>query len=156
MDKEKEILLNNLLKKGEKIKQFKELKDKPIGRVVMIPNEFTIVVERINKDIEISTDSRIIIYERGREIINPDGTFLGYFDFVKAKLDVVEVYPEYFICKDERIVKVNKFNAALSLNPFFSETSKVEYRQLPINYEENQGLKINNPNISIGDPVKLA
>ena len=124
--------------------------DNEIGRIIMIPNDYTIVVDAgINT---LSLGDRIVVYEVGALIKDSEGEILGTFDFEKAVLEVVEVQGGYSICKDKSIVKTNKLSAGLS--PLFQEVKSVSYSPLPVSDEDNLNLSIKNKLISVGDPIK--
>ncbi len=124
--------------------------DNYIGNVIRIIDARTIIAN-IGKDY-ISVGNIVQIYEPGEPLFDIDGTKLGQFDFVKEELKVIRVEENYSICR-----KMEKITKSLSyvLSPLLQEKT-TEY--LPMNVDESdiQELKIKNPTVKVGDPIKLA
>ena len=136
----------------EKIISTKDTVTITIGRVVMIPNEFTVVIEKFIDAIHVGDD--IIVYENSEEIISPDGVSLGRFSFAKVQLKVVEVQEMFCVCQDQYSRRGNPLS--LSLSPLFSDIVATKSLPIPVNDMENMKLELKNPSVSIGDLVKYA
>lgn len=124
----------------------------PIGKVIKIPNEYTIIVN-VGNDV-LSVGDAIYIVEIGSDVIDPDtGKNLGSYDFVKAELDVDEVYPCFSVCRKINYKKEKSFLQALS--PLLEEKTTKYYEDLNVNPSANEHLKLMNESVNIGDPIKL-
>ena len=69
------------------------------GKIAKIIDENTVVINRgLEHDVE--EDMRFVIYEPGEEIKDPDtGDSLGKFEYVKAKVKVVNVQEKFSTAK---------------------------------------------------------
>lgn len=121
-----------------------------IGNVIMIPDEWTIVVSDEQNCLHVG--AKISIYEPSEDIMDLEGIKLGKFGFSKAILEVVESYEGYAICKSLHTETGTAIS--LSVSPLFKEKKIVTYDKIPVNPKENLNLEIENPEVSIGDPVK--
>lgn len=123
----------------------------PIGRVVMIPDEYTIVIEKLSNDIQVGDD--IVIYEEATDVITPEGKNLGTFTYAKAQLKVVEVNPGFCVCKDIKVRRGTRIG--LSISPLLDEITTKETNKLHVAEEDNLGLSLKYPKIRIGDLARF-
>ena len=69
------------------------------GKVAEIIDEYTVVINR-GQEHGVEEDMRFVIYEPGEEIKDPDtGESLGNFEYVKAKIEVVNVQEKFSTAK---------------------------------------------------------
>lgn len=124
----------------------------PIGKVIKIPNEYTIIVNVGNDVLSLGDD--IYIVEAGSDVIDPDtGEKLGRYDFIKEELSVEQVYPQFSVCK--KIKYENKPSVLESISPLISGQKTKVFEKIQVNEEHNDCLELKNPEVNIGDSVKL-
>lgn len=131
-------------------------------RVIKIIDEYSIVINGgINDDITLGEDIEIFI--EGDEI-KYEGEVLGTLDFVKAKLEVTEVYPKFAVCKnivEEKEYHPTSFQKTLgaSLSAFneLGGRTVVKTVEKKINIDETEatGRKTGDGIIRIGDLARL-
>jgi len=69
------------------------------GKVAEIIDEYTVVINRGHEH-GVEEDMRFVIYDPGEEIKDPDtGKSLGKFEYVKAKVEVVNVQEKFSMAK---------------------------------------------------------
>lgn len=125
-----------------------------IGKVVKIPNEYTIIINATNK--VLSVGDEVCIYETATDIIDFDtNAKIGTFDFIKAKLEVVESYENYSVCKKYVTEQKGGLMGFGALSPLLEGETILKLKKLNVNPEQNEHLEMSNPVISLGDPVKL-
>lgn len=127
-------------------------KEKCIGKVIKIPNEYIVIISANKYTVNIGDD--VAVYELGDEILDPDtGEKLGDFDFIKTRLEISETYEKYSIC--QRVVYERRSPVFGALSPMLENETVEKIKKINVNQEDNDNLKIKNPKISIGDPVKF-
>lgn len=122
-----------------------------IGKVIRILDEYTLIIN--TGTTTLSPDDKIQVYELGPEITDTDGSVLCKYEFVKDELEVILVTPYYALCKKNKVVTRDTFS--LPLSPVLTGKIK-EYEPLNVSEKEIQPLKIGDPVIHIGDPIKRA
>ena len=122
-----------------------------IGNIIRIIDKRTIIVN-VGNDV-LSPEDKIQVYELGPEITNRDGSVLCKYEFVKDELEVIWVTPCYAVCRKNKTVTRNSISLALS--PLLTG-QYTEHEPLNVLEEEIQPLKISDPIIHVGDPVKRA
>ncbi len=137
---------------NEKIKESnKKYGTACIGNVIRILDDRTLVVN-IGKSI-LNVNSIIHVYSIEKTLYDVDGSILCPFEYIKDTLHVIQVEAEYSVCKKQE-TKTNTLKAAaFAISPLFE---KVEYVSLNIDVNDIEPLEPINPNIKIGDPIKLA
>lgn len=117
--------------------------------VINIIDEYTIIINAGYKD-HISIGDKIRVYSEGEEIFDLDGKKLGVIDITKDKLEVVEVFEKFSICKkillkEQNVLQpinfIRKEEIICKLNVKKEEISNIKYRDV-------------SP-ITIGDLVKI-
>ena len=122
----------------------------PIGKVIRILDQYTLLVDAGN-DI-LTEGSHIQVYEPIEMITAPDGTELGFYDYIKDTLEVIRVEDHFSVCrKNESIPKT----ISLALSPLL-DAHVTERVPLKIDEKDIQSLKPKEPLIKIGDPIKFA
>lgn len=122
-----------------------------IGNVIRIIDKRTIIVNVGNA--VLSPNDKILVYELGPEITDTDGSVLCRYEFFKDELDVIQVTSCYAVCRKNKAVTRN--NLTLALSPLLLGQI-TEYESLNVLEEEIQPLKIADPIIHVGDPIKRA
>ncbi len=123
-----------------------------IGNVIRILDEYTLIVNagfsRLYKG------DKIVVYTIVEPIIDLDGSVLSMYEYPKDVLEVVETNSNYSVCqkKDTKTVDSGVLGS-LTLSPLFGV--KEERIPLNVNKEDISPLKEVNPQIQIGDPIKL-
>lgn len=127
-----------------------------IGNVIRIIDERTIIVNIGHKVLKVN--DYIQVYEFGPEIEDCDGTSLGNYEFIKDKLKVIEACNNYSVCQKQDYKELTSDTALsqLALSPLFVSQKETEYIPLNVRKEDIKPLKINDPVIHIGDPIKRA
>ena len=117
------------------------------GKVAEIIDEYTVVINRGHKD-GVEEDMRFVIYELGEEIKDPDGGSLGKFEYVKAKVEVVNVQ-EKFSTAETYVTHTMIIPAIQALS---GQTTR---NKLPLDDETKAGLQkgLRTP-VKIGDLVR--
>lgn len=124
--------------------------EEPIGKVIRILDEYTLLVDAGNNIL--AKGVHIQVYEPIEMITAPDGTELGFYDYIKDTLEVIRVEDHFSVCcKIEPISK----EIPLVLSPLL-ETRVTERVPLKIDEKDIQSLKPKEPLIKIGDPIKFA
>lgn len=120
-----------------------------IGQVVRILDKYSIIVST-NRVVKV--DDTVQVFDVGEDLTDLDGTSLGNYIYVKDTLSVVQVEPNYCICK--AVVK-EKVRPLLS-TPFTDMTRTVKL-QHPLSVQDNDINEIPNIDMSvkIGDKVRL-
>lgn len=79
------------------------------------------------------------------------GLDLGSFDYVKAELQITEVFDRFSLCKKQEEVVIPTF-----VNPLAPNTKIMTEKKLNVNEEQIQALErpVNNT-INLGDSVKI-
>ncbi|MBU8572713.1 hypothetical protein KM900_19710 [Bacillus subtilis] len=138
-------------------------------RVIKIIDEYSLVINGgLNKDV--SLGDKIEIYLQGEEIIDPfDGDKkLGTLDFIKDKLEVVELYSNFSVCK--KLVKTKVYqpsalqkafassNIASTLQTALGGYARTEIKSEKINVgeEDISGRVTGEKTIKIGDYARIA
>lgn len=117
-----------------------------IGNVIRIVDEYTIIVDAGSRKLKIG--DVIAVYEYGEPIYDLSGNKLSNYEFVKSRLDVVDVNDMYSVCKSETVEKISR-----SLSPLLERTF-TERKQLNIDKESIEPLEKYNSCINKGDPIK--
>ncbi len=122
----------------------------PIGKVIRILDKYTLLVDVGNDTLTVG--SRIQVYEPVEMIKTPDGTELGFYNYIKDTLDVIRVEDHFSICrKNETVSKTVPFVLSPLLEHRISEDVP-----LKISESDIQALSPKEPLIKIGDPIKFA
>jgi hypothetical protein len=118
------------------------------GRVAKIIDVHTVVINRgLAHDVE--EDMRFVIYESGEEINDPEsGDLLGKFEYVKAKVEVVDVKEKFSTAET-----YETHTAAMpAIQALGGQTTR---KELPLDEETSvrlqKGLR---PSVKIGDCVR--
>lgn len=125
-----------------------------IGNVIRIIDNRTILVNAGSNLLHV--DDFIQIYELGPEIKDCDGTILGNYEFIKDKLKVIETNDSYSLCQKQEYREYENAStiSQLVLSPLFNDKKTIEYIPLNVLDKDIQPLKINDPVIHVGDPIK--
>ncbi len=124
------------------------MSDKKI-QVIKIIDEFTILINVGSSSTDIKEDDQIVVYEEGPKINDLDGTFLGTYDFEKAKLLITKVSDNFSVAKNH--AKTAPLSVGSILSGGYSSRGP-----LPLENEDQiTNFKPKNLKISIGDLVKI-
>jgi len=121
------------------------------GKVAEIIDEYTVVINRGHEH-GVEEDMRFVIYEPGEEIKDPDtDESLGKFEYVKAKVEVVNVQEKFSTAKTYETHKVT-MPAIQALALVSGQTMRNE---LPLDEETKGRLpKRSRTPVKIGDLVR--
>lgn len=127
-----------------------------VGKIIKIPNEYTVIINAGENCEFIEEGDVLEIYEPGYEIIDPETEeILGTYDYIKDEVMVDRVYEKFSVCRKIKTTKKSNFSFAIS--PLLSQDEITTYQKL--NVDENQieknKLTPKNTKISIGDLVRL-
>lgn len=104
-------------------------------KVIKIIDDKTLVINA-GRENGIETGNDIEIYQPGNEIIDPDtNKSLGTLDYIKAELEVVNVYPKMSVCKDVR-TKTYPFASVLNLTQTYTETLNINPEDISGGFED--------------------
>ncbi|WP_251900984.1 hypothetical protein [Lactococcus lactis] len=118
-------------------------------QVIKIIDEFTILINAGSSSTNIKIDDQIVVYEKGPEIKDIDGTILGTYDFDKAELLITKVGDNFSVAKNH--TKNVPLSVGKILGGGYSSNGP-----LPIDDEDQiTNLEPKNLYISIGDLVKI-
>ena len=119
------------------------------GKVAKIIDVYTVV---INRGLEhgVEEDMRFVIYEPGEEIKDPDGGSLGIFEYVKAKVEVVDVQEKFSTAETYETHTTTKPTIQF-LAQVRGETTR---NVLPLDEETSARLQKGLPSVKIGDLVR--
>lgn len=122
-----------------------------IGKVIKIPDETTIIIS--HKEQNLIVGNKIAVYDPMSKIIDPDTKeVLGTYDFIKERLEIIEIYPKYAICR-----KYTKpVTTMRALAPILEGLMVKNHEDmiLNVNPKDNESLLPRNTIINIGDPIK--
>ena len=122
-----------------------------IARVILIPDKYTVIIDKGSKNGNIRHNASLQIYEPGPEIKDLAGNKLGIYDFIKAEITVTESFENFSVCK--RVEKDEAQSLTKTLSPLFSST-KTYFETLNVEEKEISPLNPKEPKIKIGDFVK--
>ncbi len=127
-------------------------KSKPLGHVIRILDNFTLIVD-IGKPY-LSIGDSIQIYQLGDPIYDLAGNELCKYIFVKDTLKVIDVQDKYSVCqKNKNVTKKN--SPLLTLSPLL-ESAYTEKEALQVSPSDINPLSDIDPRIGIGDFIKLS
>jgi len=120
------------------------------GKVAEIVDEYTVVINRGNKH-GVEEDMRFVIYEPGEEIKDPDtDESLGEFEYVKAKVEVVNVQEKFSTAKTYETHTMPAIPALALL-----ARDRTMREELPLDEETRAGLpKRSEISVKSGDLVR--
>ncbi|PNL90873.1 hypothetical protein [Aerococcus viridans] len=125
-------------------------------KVVMIPDNSRVVINYgtdNDKDFNIGTE--IVVYEPGPDIKDPDtNNVIDQYAIVKEKLTITEVYENYAVARNEKIMAMPSLATAIA-SPMLKNRQQKKYETINVNEEENLHLNLENPIISIGDLIRI-
>ncbi|EMF0478480.1 hypothetical protein FAD87_RS00100 [Enterococcus hirae] len=133
---------------------------KPI-KVIAIPDKTRIIInvgDQSNLEeygypyATFDVDDKIIIFEKGKDIIDPDtNESLGSYDPIKAILSITEVKEKFSIAQ---MKKNDPLSFAQLISPMTKNKEPI-YDELPVNEEDISNIVIQSPEIRIGDLVRF-
>lgn len=124
------------------------------GIIIEIPNSNTVVIKPKDQH-TLSLGDKIEVYEPGHDIIDPEtNEVLDRYDFTKDILEVYSMTEKLAICKKISRRSGNKLTVAVT--PFLTEKTYFDYEIIDVDEAHNKNWHIKNPQISIGDPVRLS
>ena len=133
---------------------------KPI-KVIAIPDKTRIIInvgDQSNLEeygypyATVEVDDKIIIFEKGKDIIDPDtNESLGSYDPIKAILSITEVKEKFSIAQ---MKKNDSLSFAQLISPMTKNKEPI-YDELPVNEEDISNIVIQSPEIRIGDLVRF-
>ena len=134
-----------------------------VFQVIKIIDEFSIVINGGLND-SISKGDEIEIFVEGDIITDPfnDNKELGTLDFVKATLEVVEIYRDFSVCKkfeEKEVYTPSAMEKAFApVAGYMQGTKRIEktVQKISINEEEITGRVKGDFVIKIGDTARLA
>ena len=118
------------------------------GKVAKIIDVYTVVINRgLAHGVE--EDMRFVIYEPGEEIKDPEGgDLLGKFEYVKAKVEVVDVQEKFSTAETYE----THTTTTPALQPLIGQTTR---NKLPLDEETSARLQKGlRPLVKIGDLVR--
>ena len=116
-------------------------------KIVKIINEYEIVINA-GKDHGIYKDQSLEIFVPGEEVIDPEtNESLGTLDFIKAYLNVKNVFPKMAICENSETKSKNFLTA-------FNNLTIEENQRLNVDSQEISGGLSGSRKIRIGDMVR--
>lgn len=121
-----------------------------IGQVIRIVDEYTLIINSSEYDVQVG--DIIQVYETFDPIQDLDGTELGDLVHVKDELEVVQVEPNYAICKKNKTVN-KTVSLGLALSPLLEHTY-TEKVKLTVNSEDIDPFPSFTKEIHIGDNVR--
>ena len=133
---------------------------KPL-KVIAIPDKTRIIInvgDQSNLEeygypyATVDVDDKIIIFEKGKDIIDPDtNESLGSYDPIKAILSITEVKEKFSIAQ---MKKNDSLSFAQLISPMTKNKEPI-YDELPVNEEDISNIVIQSPEIRIGDLVRF-
>lgn len=131
-------------------------------RVIKIIDDYSLLINGGYTD-DITEGENIEIFLEGEEIRDPynENELLGTLDFIKARLEVTEIYHQFSVCENIKREKVHYPSAltqALSNATGFSgrTETKVNKEKLDIIEDEKSGRKKDEKVIKIGDLARVS
>lgn len=121
------------------------------GKVAEIVDEYTVVINR-GQEHGVEEDMRFVIYEPGEEIKDPEtDESLGKFEYVKAKVEVVNVQEKFSTAKTYETHRVT----TLAIQAITMVQGQTMRNKLPLDEETKGRLpKRSRTPVKIGDLVR--
>jgi hypothetical protein len=123
------------------------------NKIVKIVDEYTIVVS-YGYNQGAMTGEILEIFEKGEEIFDPEtNESLGTLDFIKGRVRIKNVYDDISLCESYEYTPTESISALLKItaNPLGNQR-----KALNVNTEQISGGYAGNPEICIGDIVRVA
>lgn len=124
-----------------------------IGKVIEIVDDYTIIIN-LGKENGIKSKDKFVVYEEGYNVKDPfSEETLGRVDFDKVEVSIHKLFDKFSVCK--------KFsenpNVYSSISQLISSGSNNVNKAVKLNVNETQNklLSIKNPEVSIGDLVRV-
>ena len=119
------------------------------GKIAEIIDVYTVVINQGHEH-SVEEDMRFVIYDPGEEINDPNtGESLGKFEYVKAKVKVVNVQEKFSTAKTYETYTMTM--PAMTLAQLMGQTRREE---LPLDEETKAGLQKGIRPVKIGDFVR--
>ena len=119
------------------------------GKIAEIIDEYTVVINQGHEH-GVEEDMRFVIYDPGEEINDPDtGESLGKFEYVKAKVKVVNVQEKFSTAKTYETYTMTM--PAMTIAQVMGQTRREE---LPLDEETKARLQKGLRPVKIGDSVR--
>ncbi|MFV8804756.1 hypothetical protein ACRCJU_02195 [Aerococcus urinaeequi] len=125
-------------------------------KVSMIPDNTRIVINYgSDNDENLDIGTKIIVFEEGPNIKDLEtGEIIDQYAIVKKRLTITEVYKNYSVARNEKIVNIPSFGTSL-VSPMLRNRQQKEYDVINVNEKENLNLNLDNPIINLGDLVRI-
>jgi len=151
MAESKKSIATKVVEELSKSETIASATDEYIGKVVKIINEYRLIINVGTGKLNVG--DVVAVCDNSTEIVDPEtGEKLGYFSFIKGRLEVVEVQEKFSVCfSDETELLSSPLTTAFSRMYYENE----QIRPLKVNEEQNENLQIGDIVISIGDPIKI-
>ncbi|MBC9810082.1 MULTISPECIES: hypothetical protein [Lactobacillales] len=118
--------------------------------VVKIIDEYETI--HFDDSTKVKKGDKIKVIEPGPEVIDPiNSKSLGFLDYTKEELEIVELFDKMSICRKVKIENKNQFTNVLS-PMFFGETT-INNEKLNVNIDQINPVIYKDEPIKIGDPV---
>lgn len=123
---------------------------KPLGHVIRIIDEYTIIVDAGAN--ALSVDDFIQIYQPCDYIYDLDGNVLSEYFCIKDELKVIDVQEKYSVCRKvkEKVVQTSR----LILSPLLETQHRIT-EKLSVESSELQPLEPIDMKIHVGDFIKI-
>ena len=117
-----------------------------VFKIIKIIDEYRVVINAGSND-SINTSDKFEIYVEGNEVFDPDtNELLGTLDYVKAKVEAVDIFPKMSICRNTEYTEKNLLGVNFTvqkLSPLNVETKDI-----------SGGFEDINKKIKVGDLVR--
>lgn len=122
-----------------------------VAKVTGIIDSKTLLINKGFLNSELKKGETLKIFEPGPEITDVEtNEVLGRYDFVKDRVEIVEMFEKYSICK-KKVKESSGISNALT--PLLM-SSTYYYGEMDIDSDDSRMGEVTNPKITVGDPLK--
>ena len=123
-------------------------------KIIKIINEYNVLINAGTED-GILSSTRFIIKVKGKPVIF-DGENYGTLDYIKAELEVKQLYPKMCLCQNNKIIKVRTNTGVLSSIYSGGETiEKIAPLEVATSDVDDEFKYILDHTLKVGDTVEI-
>lgn len=124
-------------------------------KVIKIIDRYNILIDAGKEsDPNIKNSTIFEVYLPGEEVII-DGKEYGKLDFVKAELEIKQLYPKMTLCQNNKIIKTNPFMNRLASVTAISTIEEVAPLNIDKNSQDEKFKYFGDTEIRVGDLVRI-
>lgn len=122
-------------------------------KIIKIIDEYNVIINAGAND-GILSSSKFIVPVKGQPVIF-DGEDYGTLDYIKAELEVKQLYPKMSLCQNSKIIKITKKDAIFGIMGSTNVIEKVAPLEILNEDKDEKFNYITDHRLKIGDIVKF-